>query len=319
MAKIAVDLERALAHRRETGAPGVAASRVLASGKGWRVADVLCTSGPGDRSFEEQHTDISIAIVAAGTFQYRASIRRAKARRELMTPGSLLLGNLDQSFECGHDHGTGDRCISFWYSPEYFEQLTVDAGVPRGSRDFHLLRLPPLLEMSPLIAHACEGLSGSDMPWEELSLKLAACTLKVANGISQNLNEAPPSTVARITNVLRRIERSPDEGLTLGSLANDAGLSPYHFLRTFEAVAGITPHQYILRSRLREAAIRLTDGPTKVLDIALDSGFGDVSNFNRAFRAEFGVSPRGWRRKSLSNVDCLMSIDKQKPGAINRQ
>jgi AraC-like DNA-binding protein len=47
--------------------------------------------------------------------------------------------------------------------------------------------------------------------------------------------------------------------------------------------------------RLRDAAARLATGNEKVLDIAFDCGFGDVSNFNRAFRAEFGVSPREYR------------------------
>jgi AraC-like DNA-binding protein len=86
------------------------------------------------------------------------------------------------------------------------------------------------------------------------------------------------------------------EALGIARLAAEAGLSPYHFLRMFERITGTTPHQYILRMRLREAALRLTDSPEKVLDIALDCGFGDVSNFNRAFRTEFGVNPRGYRR-----------------------
>ena len=82
----------------------------------------------------------------------------------------------------------------------------------------------------------------------------------------------------------------------MGDLAREAGLSPYHFLRTFERITGVTPHQYVLRARLREAAIRLVAEPGNVLDIALDCGFGDVSNFNRAFRTEFGVSPRAYRQ-----------------------
>lgn len=41
--------------------------------------------------------------------------------------------------------------------------------------------------------------------------------------------------------------------------------------------------------------MRLLGGSAKILDIALDCGFGDVSNFNRAFRTEFGVNPRQWR------------------------
>jgi AraC-like DNA-binding protein len=49
--------------------------------------------------------------------------------------------------------------------------------------------------------------------------------------------------------------------------------------------------------RLRRAAVRLRNEPAKIVDIALDCGFGDVSNFNRAFRAEFGVSPRAYRNR----------------------
>jgi len=88
--------------------------------------------------------------------------------------------------------------------------------------------------------------------------------------------------------------------LGLGSLAREAGLSPYHFLRTFERLTGITPHQYVRRARLRDAASRLAAEREKVLDIALDCGFGDVSNFNRAFRSEFGVSPLAFRGRRPS-------------------
>jgi AraC-like DNA-binding protein len=86
--------------------------------------------------------------------------------------------------------------------------------------------------------------------------------------------------------------------LSVEQLASVSGLSPYHFLRTFEAVTGVTPHQYILRTRLREAAIRVATDRNKILDVALDTGFGDVSNFNRAFKGEFGMSPRVYRQQA---------------------
>jgi AraC family transcriptional regulator len=101
---------------------------------------------------------------------------------------------------------------------------------------------------------------------------------------------------ARVTRAVRMIDRHPDAALSLARLAREAGLSPYYFLRTFERLTGITPHQYVRRARLREAAMRLVTRSWNVLDIALDSGFGDVSNFNRAFRTEFGVTPRVFRR-----------------------
>jgi AraC-like DNA-binding protein len=75
-----------------------------------------------------------------------------------------------------------------------------------------------------------------------------------------------------------------------------ARLSPYHFLRSFKAVTGVTPHQWLLRARLRAAAEKLAATKTPVTEIALDVGFEDLSNFTRTFRAEFGASPREFRR-----------------------
>jgi AraC family transcriptional regulator len=285
LAKIAVELEQAVAKRDKDGASGEVHSRVLAEGDGWAVADMVCTSGPRDRRFEEQHSMVSIAIVAAGSFEYRSA-----CGCELMTPGSLLLGNPGQSYECGHEHGEGDRCVSFWYAPNYFETLT-------GGASFRMLRIPPVVELSPLVAQACSGLdSSSAIAWEELSVRLASQTLQLANGSPAEPTGAAPSAVARVTRIIRTIERDPDAPLQLASLAREAGLSPYHFLRIFQLLTGLTPHRYVLRSRLREAALRLRSEPARILDIALDCGFGDVSNFNRAFRSEFGTSPRAYRK-----------------------
>lgn len=299
MAEIAVELEQALAERSINGVPGSLAIRVLAEGRGWIVEDAVCTSGPDDRPFVEQHPHVRIAIVTAGSFQYHSA-----AGRELMTPGALLLGNTGQCFECGHHHGRGDRCVSFGYAPEYFERIAADAGMRGHAKlDFRMLRLPPSRESARLVARAFAGLVDTGphtaaVSWQELAVQLAAETLRRAHDLSTACNHAPPSTVARVTRAVRMIDEQPDASLTLDTLAGEAGLSPYHFLRTFERLTGVTPHQYVRRARLRHAAVRLMSERTNVLDIALDCGFGDVSNFNRAFRAEFGVSPRVHRHQN---------------------
>lgn len=291
MAKIAVQLEHALAERAVTGATGSATARTLASGDGWRVADVLCTSDRRDRPFEERHQEVSIAIVAAGTFQYRSA--RGSA---LMVPGSILLGTPGQSFECGHSTGAGDRCVSFRYRPDVFARIAAEAGAPPA---FPALRLPPLRTTSPLIARACAAVAAgrTDVPWEEWGITLAAQAAQLAAGVPLSLT-APADAETRVSRTIRRIERDPAAPLTLDVLARTAGLSRYHFLRTFERLTGVTPHQYILRTRLRDAAERLALGRGKVLDIALDAGFNDLSNFTRTFRQEFGASPLAYRRRS---------------------
>jgi AraC family transcriptional regulator len=284
LAKIAVSRDRNAAPLQ---------AHALARGDGWSVSEVVCTLGPQDSPFEERHSSVSIAIVAAGTFQYRSH-----AGRELMTPGSLMLGSAGQNFECGHEHGTGDRCISFSYSPEFFDRI-------EAAPVFHALRLPRVRALSPIIAQTFAALGGvAGNSWEELGIELAARTAQLDRGICPEPIGAGAGATARVTRVVRTIEGDPDGHYDLSALAREARLSPYHFLRTFQSVAGVTPHQYILRLRLQRAAVRLGTEPTKIVDIALECGFGDVSNFNRTFRAEFGVSPRAWRRLGSRRRTC---------------
>lgn len=294
MVKIAVEVEQALRRRALNGAAGSTTRKRLAQDEGWTVSDVVCTCGPQDRPFEEQHSAFSVALVVSGTFQYQSTIN-SRSMRELMTPGSFLLGNAGQAFECGHEHGEGDRCVSFGYSQEYFERLAADAGL-EGRLAFHALRLPPLRSLSATVAQIQTALATSCVDWEELSLRVAAQVLQLANSLPQQYRSGDLAAEARVSKVVRRIERCVGNTLTLSSLAREAGLSPYHFLRVFERVTGLTPHHYLLRARLREAAHRLSSTNHRVLDIALDAGFGDVSNFNRAFRAEFGTTPLRYRK-----------------------
>ena len=229
----------------------------------------------------------------AGSFEYRSPAGLA-----LMTPGSLLLGNSGQCFECGHAHGEGDRCVSFWYEPDHFERLSADAGVRRTGARFTVPRLPALRALSPLVAGAALGLSSpSDTPWDELSVTVAANALRLSAGMSSDRRGSPLNAEARVAHAVRTIDRHPADTWTLARLASAARLSPYHFLRTFTHLTGVTPHQYVLRARLRHAAVRLVRESGSVLDIALDCGFGDASNFTRAFRAEFGVSPLLYRQR----------------------
>jgi AraC-like DNA-binding protein len=265
---------------------GKIATNVLASGDGWSVADVVCTFGPQDRSFEEYHTMISISIVAEGSFQYRSTFGS-----ELLSPGSLLLGNLGQPFECRHEHGAGDRCLAFFYSPQFFERAGLEVTFPSH-------RIPAISDLSPSMVQAQRAMQCSDEAgFEELAHGLPAAVLGIL-GLSRQSSSAPSAAdERRISAVLRFIEANLTTPLPLERLASSAGMSEFHFLRTFKQVMRVTPHQYILRTRLRRAAVRLQTHADKVLEIALDAGFGDLSNFNHAFRAEFGVSPTQFRGK----------------------
>ena len=90
----------------------------------------------------------------------------------------------------------------------------------------------------------------------------------------------------------------PEHHAKIEQAARQAGLSPFHFLRLFSSVLGVTPHQYLVRSRLGHAARLLADDDIAVTDVAYDVGFGDLSNFVRTFHRAAGASPLRFRQAS---------------------
>jgi len=276
----------ALVRKGEMGKAGAVTGRLLAKGEGWGAMDYVCTCGPRDSPFEERHAMASVSIVLSGTF-----VCRSRHGESLLSPGSLFLGSPGQAYECSHRHGEGDRCLSFQFEPAAFEQVAYDAGARNAAFDRN--GLPPLRAFAPLAARAQAAMHQPN-ELEEIAYALTGAAV-LAAGESRSRAPAASRHHGRIAQVLQRMAASVAEQHTIADLAHMACLSPYHFLRTFKQVTGVTPHQWLLRARLREAAQRLATSRERITDIALDVGFEDLSNFVRSFRAEFGVSPRGYR------------------------
>jgi AraC family transcriptional regulator len=108
---------------------------------------------------------------------------------------------------------------------------------------------------------------------------------------------------SRVERALRYIEEHLAEPLALAEVARASHLSPFHFHRTFRAVVGEPVGRYITRRRLEVAALRLAYEPhTPVTDIALEVGYSSISNFGKAFRAQFGCAPSALRSASPAPV-----------------
>jgi AraC family transcriptional regulator len=267
-------------------------SHRVASGRFWRVDDVVCGFGPHDRPFEEQHGASCVTVVTSGSLRYRSTLGSA-----VLAPGSLLLGNAYHCFECSHEHGVGDRCLSFRFAPEFLEG--VAAALPGvGHVAFPVPRLPPLPALLPIVAAAEAARDdGCGDEFEELALRLAGAAL---GALADGKHSTRPPTFRdekRIISVLRLIEAKADAPLPLTVLARTAAMSPYHFLRTFRAVVGMTPHQFILHTRLSRAAVRLRRTAESIATIAFSVGFNDLSTFNRRFQRVMGLSPSAHRAR----------------------
>ncbi len=273
----------------------------LASGPGWTASEVVCSAGPTDRSFEEQHTHVAVAVVLRGTFQYRSSRGTA-----MLVPGAVLLGNPGDGFECSHQHSIGDRCLAFHFDPAFHENLI--AGVRNVTRSrFECASLAPRQTDPALLACADHGVEAPQR-LEELAHELVACVALAGTGhrgASFRTGRMAPRGAARVHDLVHWMEASPQVSPSLAELAQRASLSPCHLLREFKRVTGTTPYQFSLALRMRQAARSLRQGNSSVLDVALDAGFNDASDFNRRFRQMFGMTPSNYRRASDARTAAL--------------
>jgi len=266
-----------------------------------RVREYRCTACDGDPPQAEQFERASIAIVRSGVF----GIRTAR-RTQILSTGFLLLGNAGQRYEASHDHGVGDRCLVFDFHGRALEDLAESLRRGVGAEPFAVNVLPPDPRVDAFRRLAQDDLVATSSPLglEELGLSLAAHVLSLSGtGTARSSAGVPDSRRARdsIVAAIAEIEEGATRELCLSDLAASAELSPFHFLRLFKRETGVTPHRFLVQTRIRRAVDLLRDSSRPITEIAFDVGFTDLSNFINAFRREIGVSPRHYRQSGLSS------------------
>lgn len=91
------------------------------------------------------------------------------------------------------------------------------------------------------------------------------------------------------------IDRAYGHPLDIPDLARVASVSEAHFIRTFKATFGETPHRYLQRRRVERAMFMLRESDRTVTDVCLDAGFTSLGTFSRTFRDIVGLSPTEYR------------------------
>ena len=250
------------------------------------VSDYRCSVGPADQPFVELHGGFSVNYVRRGSFGYQV-------RGESFEPvaGSVVVGHPGDEYICTHKHVFGDECLSFHLAPALVETIGHRTEIWRIGC---VPPLPELMVLGELAQASAEG--SSDVGVDEVGILLAARFVEVVSGRKRNPPEARPGDRRRAVEAALWMDAHSHEPIDLESAAREVGLSSFHFLRLFAKVLGVTPHQYLVRSRLRHAARLLADDARSITDVAYEVGFGDLSNFVRTFHRAAGVSPRGFRQ-----------------------
>lgn len=123
-------------------------------------------------------------------------------------------------------------------------------------------------------------------------LELVGCLTHEKSGIYTGAYSAYTSDIAAVCEYVRN---NPDEHITLSTLASQINLSPGFFHSVFKSVKGITPSEYIIRTRIRHAKKLLVTSGMSLSDIAVVCGFGSQGYFNYVFKQRTGTTPKHYR------------------------
>ena len=262
------------------------------------VIDYRCEAKPEDAPFVEVHNSFSIAYLRKGAFGCHA-----RGRSFELVAGSILIGYPGDEYICTHEHRGGDQCLSFHFSPALVEAVGCR---PEIWRSVCVPPLPELMVLGELGQAAAEG--SSEVGLDEVGMLLADRLVAICSGRQRRPAEARAYDRRRAVEAALWIDANAHGPIDLESSAEEFGLSPFHFLRLFAKVLGVTPHQYLIRSRLRRAARLLADDTRPITEVALDVGFADLSNFVRTFHRAASVSPRSFRQAARGHHGVLRDM-----------
>ena len=277
-----------------------------------------CAAGPQDRPRSECHAQHSLSYVLRGSFGCRC-----RGRHRELARGSLFVGHAGDEYQCTHEHHAGgDECLSFAFDAELVEQL---GGDTRAWSCIAMPAHPSLVALDELARTTAHG--HTQLALDELGMALAARFVSLQTGTVVAPREPSVRERRRAMQAGAWIDAHSTEAVDLDAAAAHIGSSRFHFLRLFARVVGVTPHQYLIRCRLRRAARLLAEDTRPVTQVALDCGFGDLSNFVRTFGRATGQAPLAFRhwaqgqpmRKILQAGDAQSADDGGSihPGALS--
>jgi AraC-like DNA-binding protein len=90
---------------------------------------------------------------------------------------------------------------------------------------------------------------------------------------------------------------SGEDAPPIRAVARDVRISPFHFIRQFEALFGTTPHQFRIGSRLDAAKLLLAAGTMTVTEVCMQVGFSSLGTFSDLFARRVGEAPSRYRRR----------------------
>lgn len=264
----------------------------------YRVLDFKCRCRECNTSRPEQSATFSISFVRTGNFLFNVFRRSLDSYN-----GCILITKPGYDRTVTHVHAVPDECTIFDFTPAAYAEIQHIYGRTRFFRDndLHstLLLAGPELEYTHF--HVLQLLQAR----QRNKLQVDQLVVEMAHAVLANITLYRPNTKLGPQvkkNHLQTVERAKAfisdhfvQDISLQDVAAHCHVSPFHFSRIFKLFTGCPPHQFLMATRLKNAAILLRNTPQPVADVGFSSGFNSVEHFAAAFRQRYRCSPTDYR------------------------
>ncbi|MGM3159803.1 AraC family transcriptional regulator [Dickeya undicola] len=238
------------------------------------------------RFSRHSHENFCIGVIEEGAQRFYRT-----GGEHVAPTGDIILVNADEVHTGHAEVASGWSYRAIYPSPDLLCHLSRDLRVPQGATPWfpdavlHDPGLSAQLRLAfTLLPQAGNSLLKETLLFSSLSWLMMRYSKTRADG------RTLPAASQSILRAKAWLDECPEQDISLLQLAEAAGLSPWHFLRQFKALLGMTPHAYLVQARLRQARSLLING-ISLSDTASQCGFSDQSHFNRHFKRTMGITP----------------------------
>jgi len=253
------------------------------------------------------HDFYEVYFFLSGNVQYNI-----ESRSYLLTPGDVLLISPMELHQpmFGPDQRDYERIV-LWIDKQFLESLSLsgqkltdcfDTAQPGHT---NLLRPEGVQRqyLTFLLEQLLAEIDSGDMYQEIASMSILAQVLIALNRQARQVRQEELKTTqdSTVYYVLGYINEHYSEDLSLDYLSNRFFISKYHLSREFQRLVGTSVHRYIVQKRLVMAKQMLSEGKPSS-EVYQHCGFGDYSNFYRAFKAEYQISPKEYVLRLKENA-----------------